>query len=288
VTDPQPSAYRATADDWLNAETMAAHDSGNGYYALRCILELRARVEALEAFASCPHIRSSDEGTSYCALAEQTAAAPPAALSDALIKAECALADIAEVAPVPGEPDPMKWAERRCAEALAIIRPVMRQHKIRTSEWPGCGFNPPEPAPAAAPAPAGGLVERVTAAVNRTVICSQERNGIARAAIREVAEWFRTIAPRGSEAWRMAAEVLEQEAVHHPQTEQPAAPAPTNPIVEQVRQDLYFMTQRGARKAIREMATVGYSANPFNPVSEQAKHHGWLAAFAWLEQKANQ
>jgi hypothetical protein len=115
----------------------------------------------------------------------------------------------------------MKWAERRCAEALAIIRPVMRQHKIRTSEWPGCGFNPPEPAPAAAPAPAGGLVERVTAAVNRTVICSQERNGIARA-------------------------------------------------------------------AIREMATVGYSANPFNPVSEQAKHHGWLAAFAWLEQKANQ
>jgi hypothetical protein len=86
----------------------------------------------------------------------------------------------------------------------------------------------------------------------------------------------------------MAAEVLEQEAVHHPQTEQPAAPAPTNPIVEQVRQDLYFMTQRGARKAIREMATVGYSANPFNPVSEQAKHHGWLAAFAWLEQKANQ
>jgi len=27
--------------------------------------------------ASCPHIRSSDEGTSYCALAEQVAAASP-------------------------------------------------------------------------------------------------------------------------------------------------------------------------------------------------------------------
>ena len=78
MTNPQPSAHRATADDWLNAETMAAHDSGNGYYALRCILELRARVEALEAGATCPHIRSSDEGTSYCALAEQTAAAQPA------------------------------------------------------------------------------------------------------------------------------------------------------------------------------------------------------------------
>ena len=49
VTDPQPSAYRATDDDWLSAETMAAHDSGNGYYAWRCILELRARVEALES-----------------------------------------------------------------------------------------------------------------------------------------------------------------------------------------------------------------------------------------------
>jgi len=42
------------------------------------VLELRARVEALEAGATCPHIRSSDEGTSYCALAEQTAAAQPA------------------------------------------------------------------------------------------------------------------------------------------------------------------------------------------------------------------
>jgi hypothetical protein len=28
---------------------MAAHDDGMGYYALRCIIELRARVEALEA-----------------------------------------------------------------------------------------------------------------------------------------------------------------------------------------------------------------------------------------------
>jgi hypothetical protein len=34
----------------------------------------------------------------------------------------------------------------------------------------------------------------------------------ARAAIREVAAWFTTIAPHGSEAWRMASEVLLQEA----------------------------------------------------------------------------
>jgi hypothetical protein len=50
------------------------------------------------------------------------------------------------------------------------------------------------------PAPAGSLVERVAAAPND------------RAKIREVAAWFTTIAPRGSEAWRMASEVLREEA----------------------------------------------------------------------------
>lgn len=41
----------ATSDDWLNLETMAATDSGNGYYALRCILEIRDRLAALEQAA---------------------------------------------------------------------------------------------------------------------------------------------------------------------------------------------------------------------------------------------
>ena len=35
------------------------------------------RIERLEADATCPHIVSSDEGTSYCALAEQTATSQP-------------------------------------------------------------------------------------------------------------------------------------------------------------------------------------------------------------------
>jgi hypothetical protein len=38
-----------------------------------CVLELRSRIQALEAGATCPHIVSSDEGTSYCRLAEQNA-----------------------------------------------------------------------------------------------------------------------------------------------------------------------------------------------------------------------
>jgi hypothetical protein len=87
------------------------------------------------AQARCPHIRSSDEGTSYCALAEQTAAA--------------------------------------------------------------------QPAPPAAPAPAGGLVERLGEVWNE----GERLHPYARrAAIREVAAWLR--------AGRMlhAAELLEQEA----------------------------------------------------------------------------
>lgn len=59
--------HRATPEQWAKQERWAHdHDSS-------CLLELRARVEALETGATCPHIVSSDEGTSYCALAEASA-----------------------------------------------------------------------------------------------------------------------------------------------------------------------------------------------------------------------
>ena len=67
----------------------------------------------------------------------------PVAVADALIKAECALSDVAEGEPECDEGDPAQWAEQRCAETLAIIRPAMKRHKIRTSEWP------PQPLPQA-------------------------------------------------------------------------------------------------------------------------------------------
>jgi len=67
----------------------------------------------------------------------------PVAVSDALIKAECALSDVAEGQPECDDGDPAQWSEQRCAETLAIIRPVMKRHKIRTSEWP------PQPLPQA-------------------------------------------------------------------------------------------------------------------------------------------
>jgi hypothetical protein len=60
--------HRATPELWATAERWGQ----NSMDMANCILELRARVEALEAGATCPHIATSDEGTSYCRLAKQT------------------------------------------------------------------------------------------------------------------------------------------------------------------------------------------------------------------------
>ena len=86
-----------------------------------------------------------------CDLGRQHGAAPPAALSDALISAESALSDIAEGEETNAAPNTFKWAKQRCAEALAIIRPVMQQH------WdPHIGIPPAaQPAPVATPMPDG-------------------------------------------------------------------------------------------------------------------------------------
>ena len=71
------TTYRATPEQWADIEQC-------GGTLTDCILELRdrlkvaeQRISELEAGATCPHVRSSDEGTSYCALAEQQAAASP-------------------------------------------------------------------------------------------------------------------------------------------------------------------------------------------------------------------
>ena len=56
-----------------------------------------------------------------------------------------------------------------------------------------------------------GLVEMVAEAMQPGTFDWSAYEPEARAAIRAVADWFTTIAPRGSEAWRMASEVLLQE-----------------------------------------------------------------------------
>jgi hypothetical protein len=101
-------------------------------------------VDTLERLGVIPEIRDTLRRAIREPMEQPTPeVAPLAALSDALIRAECALSDIAEGDPECGGADPAQWAEQRCAETLAIIRPVMQQHKIRTSEWP------PQPLPQA-------------------------------------------------------------------------------------------------------------------------------------------
>lgn len=59
----------------------------------------------------------------------------PEEIADALINAECALADIAEGEIDSNSPPTQElWAESRAAEALTTLRPLMHQYKIRTSE----------------------------------------------------------------------------------------------------------------------------------------------------------
>ena len=113
-----------------------------GCVTSQVLINLLERVEALEARpipGAVELVPSTPE------------AAPVATLSDALLSAEAALSDIAEGEETNAAPNTFEWAEQRCAEALATIRPVMQQHKICTSEWPPAA----QPAPPAAPA--GGV-----------------------------------------------------------------------------------------------------------------------------------
>jgi hypothetical protein len=179
------------------------------------LLELRARIEALEAHYETQRLATLawgkdvdkhsrwNDGHLKRIMALETERQPPqdrrdrfimlgcdtpeaasvAEVSDALIKMECALSDIAEGEETNATPNTFEWAERRCAETLAIVRPVMQQHGIRTSEWPA-----PAPAPSPSPPPTAALVERVARAIHPS-ICADPNiyQHEARAAIREVA-----------------------------------------------------------------------------------------------------
>jgi len=72
---PDTSSTKATPKQWAK---LSGYNETYGDEFCAAALELRAWVEALEAkAAACPHIVTSDEGTSYCALAEQTAKPTP-------------------------------------------------------------------------------------------------------------------------------------------------------------------------------------------------------------------
>jgi len=66
--------HKASASEWQSIEKCA---SVVGSADCSALLELRSRIEALERGATCPHIATSDEGTAYCRVADQTASSQP-------------------------------------------------------------------------------------------------------------------------------------------------------------------------------------------------------------------
>jgi NTP pyrophosphatase (non-canonical NTP hydrolase) len=107
-------------------------------------------------------------------------------VSNALLQAEAALADVAEGEAVsPHAVGCLHWAEARCTQALAAIRPVMRRHGIRTSEFPTAA---PAPAPAA---PANGLLESIVRIIASDSSEGPESfQGISKDVICELATWL--------------------------------------------------------------------------------------------------
>lgn len=170
---------------------------------------LSDRIAALEAGQTCPHIVSSDEGTSYCALAEQTHPKPTP--NDRQIRSSAPADSLVErVAQELAKPATwhqlveINYGSDCTTTAQQILRAPMVvegtfEHGGETYQFkakPERATPMAELRAASADAQPGWLVERV----------ETRAGGDGRAAIREVAAWLRT--------GRLlhAAELLEQEA----------------------------------------------------------------------------
>jgi hypothetical protein len=139
-----------------------------------------------------------------------TAPVDDSPVADALREAEAALTDVAEREAVsPHAVGCLHWAEARCTEALAAIRPVMRQHGIRTSEFPTAAPGPAAPTPSPV-APAGGPLESIASPVIVTKGRGSESfQGISKDAIREVAAWLDTRGQHGC-SYLLREEIIDQ------------------------------------------------------------------------------
>ena len=123
---PDTSSAKATPKQWAK---LIGYNETYGDEFCAAVLELRARVEALEAkAATCPHIVTSDEGTSYCALAEQ--ASKPTSnsglTSGSLVeRVSCA---------IDGRINPDQWLHQDAARAaIREVAAWMRENE--------CGYN---------------------------------------------------------------------------------------------------------------------------------------------------
>lgn len=147
--------HRATESHWAAVQSYADNVSSTD----DCLLELRdrlaalesgadtayhqlaARVEAIEDNKPCPYIRSSDEGTSYCALAEETANSKPTSNFSQIrssTEGDSLVERVGAAISQPGAPYPF-WRH----DARAAIRAVAAwlrtetdlTHGPRAAEW---------------------------------------------------------------------------------------------------------------------------------------------------------
>jgi hypothetical protein len=181
--------HKATPEQWKSTEKWGALSAESAFSLDSCLLELRDRIAALEAGATCPHIITSDEGTSYCGLAEQgnypakpdSSPAPAAEQRiQELISANEALRDRLSV---------LEEGYDELAARLETVETGKRSQLVEHGNRQGI-LN-------SSPAPAGGLVERVACAVCN-VTCTDAQ---ARAAILAVAEWLDTRGQHGCSLW---------------------------------------------------------------------------------------
>ncbi len=193
---PLPSQTLA----WLN------HAANAGQRDAQALLHLIARADAQDQWfakftdhysktiaALCRRLAALERGAKD--LPSPEAPVDDGPVANALLQAEAALADVAEGGGrFPRVVGCLHWAETRCTEALATIRPVMKEHGIRTSEFPPAA---PAPAPAAPTPPPTALVEVVG---NELPLLPDGRVDEARtrALIHKVAAWLYTQGDHGS------------------------------------------------------------------------------------------
>jgi hypothetical protein len=100
----------------------------------RLIDKLWQRVEALEDGATCPHVRSSDEGTSYCSLAESVAAQQPP-----LFTAEEVARIVAPISPALAQPEPVAPTDEEIEEwADAATEVPLEEMDPKIHGWRRC------------------------------------------------------------------------------------------------------------------------------------------------------
>lgn len=191
------NCHRARADQWAMIEKWAEERTYECAYE-SCLIELRDRLDALEAKQreavdpACPHIVSTDEGTSYCGLnmpgqPSQSAAAPSIT--------NCHLSGPA--------PSPYgSWSEWFEAEGSKGVI-----HGIRMESLPLRSSAQQEIADAEAfglASTSGSLVDQVAILLAKPGNCTWD--GMAVDVIRAVAAWLRD---RG---FTWVAQTLEKEA----------------------------------------------------------------------------